>query len=484
VAVLLRLSARPSSPPLGRQFRPGLLCTIWNRIGKTDALTNANKIMATMQGSIHVLATTFSSFAASIGLAFAPLVSGLATGLNSLLGSITHLPTWVKQAAGIFLVAGIAVSLVVLGIGLVMLLMALWVVAPVLLISFAVTLVAIVGGAFEYTLLIMALIHHGEILTWLGRIIGRLLSGLGTAIGNFFSLLGSTARDAIANLSNLVTSLLGRITAWFLSAVSTIGSWFDWMYRHNYYWHDLVIGIQLVVTGAISWVVGAWQSVTSFVVLAWVTLQVRAAQIWGAISSAITALGTLLLIDLHARWTAVTSFVLGTVGAIWSAAQGIGDALLQPVKGLGGWIAGAATNLVGAFVAGILSMVGAIGQAMGQIAGALVNFLGFHSPTREGPGATAHLWAPKLMEMFTSGIVAGTPLIAAASRRVAAVLNPADELSIARARRAARGMGLPAGGNVTLPVKIINLDGRVLLQAVQDDATSRLKMDGFSRVYR
>src|SRR5260221_4406078 len=206
----------------------------------------------------------------------------------------------------------------------------------------------------------MALIHHGELSALVGRIIGRLLGGLGAAIGNFFSSVGSAVRNAATSLQNLVSTLLGAIAAWLVSAVGTIGSFFGWLYNHNRYWSALVLGIRTLVYSLIAWLGSSWSAVSSFIVLALATLQIRATIVWGAISSSTSTVGTLLLIDLHARWAAITSFVQGLAGAIWGAAQPVGQALLGPVQSLGGWLRDATTILVNNFVAGILSGLGAI----------------------------------------------------------------------------------------------------------------------------
>ncbi|MGE5606891.1 MAG: hypothetical protein ACM3YE_14540, partial [Bacteroidota bacterium] len=66
-------------------------------------------------------------------------------------------------------------------------------------------------------------------------------------------------------------------------------------------------------------------------------------------------------------------------------------------------------NLIMEFVAGMLNPVGLIVKAATKIVGTVKKYLGFHSPAEAGPGADAHKWAPNLMQMYQSGIVAGTP---------------------------------------------------------------------------
>lgn len=59
-------------------------------------------------------------------------------------------------------------------------------------------------------------------------------------------------------------------------------------------------------------------------------------------------------------------------------------------------------------------MAGAAASAASNVAHAVAQFLGFHSPAEEGPGAEADVWAPNLMKMFAAGIEEYTPLVQSA----------------------------------------------------------------------
>lgn len=76
---------------------------------------------------------------------------------------------------------------------------------------------------------------------------------------------------------------------------------------------------------------------------------------------------------------------------------------------------------MGNLVDGIKSMAGGVKDAVTGVASSIKSFLGFGSPTKEGPGSNADTWAPNLINMLKDGIKAGIPEMEA---NLQAVLNP------------------------------------------------------------
>lgn len=65
---------------------------------------------------------------------------------------------------------------------------------------------------------------------------------------------------------------------------------------------------------------------------------------------------------------------------------------------------------------GLLAKESQVREASQRLAAAIKDNVGFSSPTREGPGATADRWAPNLVTMFTSGLSSGVEKVATESR--------------------------------------------------------------------
>jgi TP901 family phage tail tape measure protein len=78
-------------------------------------------------------------------------------------------------------------------------------------------------------------------------------------------------------------------------------------------------------------------------------------------------------------------------------------------------------NLVKGIADGILSGVKWVKDAVASVANGIKRFLGFSSPTEEGPGAKADLWIPNLIDMLKKGLDAGIPELNAS---LSAAMNP------------------------------------------------------------
>lgn len=61
-------------------------------------------------------------------------------------------------------------------------------------------------------------------------------------------------------------------------------------------------------------------------------------------------------------------------------------------------------NIINNLITGIYSKFRELRNAAYAAAQTIKNFIGWHSPTKEGPGADSDKWAPNLMKMFANGI--------------------------------------------------------------------------------
>jgi hypothetical protein len=66
-------------------------------------------------------------------------------------------------------------------------------------------------------------------------------------------------------------------------------------------------------------------------------------------------------------------------------------------------------NIINSLAQGIKNAAGAVGDAAANVAGKIHDLLGFHSPAKKGPGSTAHLWAPNLVNMFANDLKSNSP---------------------------------------------------------------------------
>ncbi len=84
-----------------------------------------------------------------------------------------------------------------------------------------------------------------------------------------------------------------------------------------------------------------------------------------------------------------------------------------------------AENMVTMFSTGIKNKVNDVKYAVNSVAIKIKDYLGFSSPTKEGPASDSDKWAPNFMNMFNQGIIDNTPKVAKSSENVAQKIKDA-----------------------------------------------------------
>lgn len=134
-------------------------------------------------------------------------------------------------------------------------------------------------------------------------------------------------------------------------------------------------------------------------------------------------------------------------------------------------------NLISELRNGITARVDSLIARVRNIAGRIKAYIGFESPTEEGPGRTAHRWAPNLMKMYAEGIRKGIPMIQAATGSVAEVLasmNRTIQPPAIQRPGIVNGVGGRDGssGTITAPIEIVvQLDGRQIMPTIRRELT-------------
>lgn len=85
----------------------------------------------------------------------------------------------------------------------------------------------------------------------------------------------------------------------------------------------------------------------------------------------------------------------------------LGNNLTKSVSGIPGQATQWGSNIGQNLANGINSAKGAVGSAVQGIASEIAALIGFHSPTKKGPGRDADKWVPNLVNMMTDGFERG-----------------------------------------------------------------------------
>ncbi|MCY9734628.1 tail tape measure protein [Paenibacillus alvei] len=113
------------------------------------------------------------------------------------------------------------------------------------------------------------------------------------------------------------------------------------------------------------------------------------------------------------------------------------------------------SNLISMMTSGIRSKFPSLTSAVSEAAGVIKNFLGFHSPTKEGPARESDQWAGNFVSMFAGGLDVRpirdrATMIAGALRPPMAQTMPGSTSGISSANTLSQGAGKVTAGQVMI----------------------------------
>jgi phage-related protein len=256
-----------------------------------------------------------------------------------------------------------------------------------------------------------------------------------SGITGVFGNIGHWFSDRWNEIVNFTKTVIARMVDGFMVPFKAIGALFVWLYDHNKYFKMLIDTITGIVSTGVAWLQNAWKVSIDWIIGEWSNIVKFASDIWGKVSGAIHD-GFFAAVGFVASvWGSISSFfsnawndyIVRPLTALWTNVSGFfsgvwNNYIAKPVEDLwnslsttvGGWADKAVDwgkNLIKSFVNGIVSMANNVAGAVGGIAQKVLEFLGFHSPTKEGPGQEADQWAPNFIKMYTEGLRAGIPQI-------------------------------------------------------------------------
>jgi TP901 family phage tail tape measure protein len=298
-----------------------------------------------------------------------------------------------------------------------------------------------------------------EVLKTLGIVVGTIVAvQIGIFIGVWNGIINAISPfiAMILNLVGIVTSVFGIIVGIFTGDTDKIKQSFSslvdnvigFFYNLGYTVINLVTGF---IKGIVSFFTGLYDTIVGHSIIPdmvngvidWFKNLVKMGI--SLITSIVTGVVSKFNELLKSAKSIATSIYTAVVNAFTNLVKGIAQKVSGAVKAAGDVINGIknkiveiasgaytwGSNLIGSFINGIKSKIGAVGEAASNIVGTVKSFLGFSSPTEEGPGKEADKWAPNLMKMVTKGLTDGIPEITRASDMIAAKLNFIPERQVA-----------------------------------------------------
>jgi TP901 family phage tail tape measure protein len=345
-------------------------------------------------------------------------------------------------------------------------------------------------------IVIIAINHWGAITAWLKSAWGNISSwfmGLLSGIGNFFSNtwkgIQAALQASVNFLKNIVETGFNNIKDLVFKPINDIVGFFEWLYNHNYYFQHLVDKIKEIFTEAFKWLTDQWNKFTGWLGGIWNGIKDKAGQIWGSISSTISGktqdAGNSIKTNFgHAKDTVdnwgynIGKTVVTTFEFVAQVASKIWSRYLQPYLAnawqniqnfFNGWPKTAfnwGVNLIQGFINGIGSMFGNVTSTVQNLMGNVASVLGFHSPTKEGPGKELDIWGPNMVKGFAAGIDKSAPLLRASMTHL---VSPMGAFAVAAA-----GSG---GGSSKQPIIItVEMDSTVIMRKVMTAADREVRL--------
>ncbi|MCL6454373.1 MAG: hypothetical protein K6T78_12245 [Alicyclobacillus sp.] len=318
-------------------------------------------------------------------------------------------------------------------------------------------------------------------------VVKSLFDGLVSIIGELLKILapiGTQMLQLAANLAQFIaTALRGNsvlrdlisvvvtVVANVIKFIAQIVQLVTWLTKTHPIIMDIVTAVAAVATAfllPISPIVAVIAAIAGLitageeVVKHWTAIKTWFVQLWDSLKAFFSKWGTDILLvlspflgvplEIWQHWDKITGWFRST----WSTLRT--DAV-NALTAIGNWIRNFWDNLASEalqwgwnisnhIAQGIRNAIGAVRSAVSSVASAIGNFLGFHSPTEEGPGSEADKWMPNLMSMLTDGIKAGTPAVQAALSQVFVAPNVASMVRAAGQQYGATAVAaIHAGGN-------------------------------------
>ena len=209
-------------------------------------------------------------------------------------------------------------------------------------------------------------------------------------------------------------------------------------------WHRFIAYLGTVWSAFTTWLTTTFGNIWSTVRTTWEAFLTWASNIWApsritwsTFTTWISASISNIFDGVRTRWTGFQTWagnIWANVKQRWSDfldwagrwADDIGQTIRNRWRNAAQW----GRNLVQSIIDGIESMLEKLKGAARRLADAVGGFIGFRSPTKEGPGRYADEWAPNLVKMYAKGITDNIGLIRDATAMMSAELMPANQISM------------------------------------------------------
>ncbi len=253
-----------------------------------------------------------------------------------------------------------------------------------------------------------------EIGTWLIEGLFQGISNIWTKITDFFEASLESLKDFLKNSWDSIKEKAVEI--WTSIKEFFIETWNSTKENAAEIWDSVKTFFSETWDNINTKTEEVWNNIKTFLIdKTWNPIKTTAKTIWDVIRKNIIEPIEQSWIKLKEIWDKIKKYILDRwdeiMFGIINTKDKLVNAIKEPFNIAKDWIDGVikdaynwGKNLIGNIVDGIKSMVGKVKDAVSNVANTIGDFLGFHSPSKKGPGSEADRWMPNLMNMLAEGI--------------------------------------------------------------------------------
>ena len=253
------------------------------------------------------------------------------------------------------------------------------------------------------------------------RTVIEILQALGALLRGDFSDAWEHAKTAASHVVSAIKSLVEGFLNFFKGFASGFISMVSSLLNSiGVSLNSILSAIQKFGQSISTWGSNLWSKITTWISNVYSKVKDLINTIWSAVTSFFS--------NLVSRFTSIASSILSGVRSnlnnVYSSITSAFSTINTYFNNLGRNAYNWGKNLILNIINGIKAMWSSLKSTVSSVASTISNYLGFGSPTKEGPGHTADEWIPNLINMFEKDLYLALPDISKATAAVASALNP------------------------------------------------------------
>ncbi|OYD08549.1 phage tail tape measure protein [Paludifilum halophilum] len=253
---------------------------------------------------------------------------------------------------------------------------------------------------------------------------GKLLAGalrLGAGLLNAF-------KGSWTKIWNVVKSIASKLWNWLKSAFNSGKQFIDdvWKTIGNVtktVWNGIKSALKAVWNVIKTQLKNSFNFYKNLITGVWNGVKSVSTRVWNGIKSFLSNTFNAIKSRLTNAWNAIKSATSNAWSKVKSYISNVGSNIKSTLSGLASKAKSWGRNLLNMFIKGIKSKIRAVVGVVSDVAGKVKGFLGFSSPTKEGPASKSDKWAPNFMGMFAGGLEKNIPALRRTAAKVAGVME-------------------------------------------------------------